>query len=186
MSLERLIGLSDHQDERLEALVRAGLQRVVLRDLGRPVDQVTALAERLEDLGAEVWVHAKISESTGRPLHVHAARLNEPAPPGRWAASTHTPEEARRAFILGAEHVFLSPAFSPTSKPGDRRPTWGVVGIARAQRRLGRPVYALGGVTPERARLLRQRRVYGVAVLGGLYTAEPADALVARYARSLA
>ena len=91
---------------------------------------------------------------------------------GLLGVSTHSLLEARAAQEAGADYVLLGPAFRPTSKPLDRRPTLGLRGLAEAQRALDIPVFALGGIDPARARALREAGVYGVAVLG-LLAARP-------------
>jgi thiamine monophosphate synthase len=53
------------------------------------------------------------------------------------------------------------------------------MGVERLEEivRLGSPVIAIGGVSPERAKVLRQAGVYGVAAIRALWDApEPAAA----------
>jgi thiamine-phosphate pyrophosphorylase len=116
-------------------------------------------------------VHLKCADAPLPGLGLH---LPSDADVGAWRArhdgllgvSTHSLDQARAARDAGADYVILGPAFRPTSKPLDRRPTLGIRGLAEAQRALDIPVFALGGVDPERARALREAGVYGVAVLG--------------------
>jgi len=86
---------------------------------------------------------------------------------GLLGVSTHSLDEARAAQDAGADYVFLSPIFRPTSKPEDTRPTLGLDTLARAQEALDIPVFALGGMTPSRAEQVLAV-CHGVAVLGYL------------------
>ena len=89
--------------------------------------------------------------------------------------SVHSYEEADAARNAGADYLVAGPAY-PTPTHPDRAPL--------ASRtldeivRLGLPVVAIGGVTPERARDLRRAGVYGVAAIRGIWDApDPARAV---------
>ena len=62
--------------------------------------------------------------------------------------STHSLEEARWAAAEGADYIVFGPVFPTTSKPG--APGVGVRALAEVVRETNVPVYALGGMTPER------------------------------------
>ncbi len=100
------------------------------------------------------------------------------APPGflcgprqPFGVSTHNEDEARNALAKGAQYLLFSPVFNPQGKPG-------YVGsgidalrdfVQYIEGRL--PVYALGGVTPERVGPCLDAGSYGVAVLSGIMMA---------------
>ena len=155
------------------AALHAGLPAVVLRE-----DD----AEWASDLAAagfapaRVIVHARVPgalalcERHGWGLHLPdvdlPARLAElrPQVAGLLGASTHSVEGARAALEAGADYAFLSPIWTPGSKPDDTRPTLGP-GVFASLR--GLPVLALGGVTPEREWEARAAGAWGGAgVLG--------------------
>lgn len=81
--------------------------------------------------------------------------------------SAHYVTEAQQAIRDGADYVFFSPIFASPSKPGH-------VGVGLdelktfSERVNDVPVYAVGGVTPERVRLCLEAGAYGVAVLSGI------------------
>jgi thiamine-phosphate pyrophosphorylase len=85
--------------------------------------------------------------------------------------AAHSLAAVLRAQRLGADAVFLSPAFATGSHPG-RRPLGGVrfAALIRAARRDGArtPVLALGGVTAATAKSLRNARADGLAAVGAL------------------
>jgi thiamine-phosphate pyrophosphorylase len=80
--------------------------------------------------------------------------------------SVHSPEEARQAHEDGADYVFLGPIWETASHPG-RKPL-GPEAIARSA---PARVIAIGGVTPERARLSRAAGASGVAVISAVWNA---------------
>jgi thiamine-phosphate pyrophosphorylase len=104
----------------------------------------------------------------------HGSASERPAVPpgGTFAASTHGEAEVDRALAAGAVYVTLSPVWAPTSKPDDRRPTLGAQRFLAAAH--GRPVLALGGVTPDRFAALMSAGAHGAAVLGP-FRGEPGD-----------
>lgn len=82
--------------------------------------------------------------------------------------SAHYLTEAKAAIADGADYVFFSPIFASPSKPG-------YVGVGVEELRefctgIGAdvPVYALGGITPERVELCLEAGAHGVAALSGI------------------
>jgi thiamine-phosphate pyrophosphorylase len=98
--------------------------------------------------------------------------------------STHSPLDVAGAAQEGADFVVFGPVFDPISKGAYGR-AWGSDGLEAACRAARIPVYALGGITPERAHALLQSgaadaRPAGVAAIGSILGAEsPADAMAA-------
>ena len=100
-------------------------------------------------------------------------------------ASTHNEDEARNALARGAQYLFFSPVFNPQGKPG-------YVGagidalhdfVQYVQRRV--PVYALGGVTPDRVGPCLDAGSYGVAVLSGIMMADHPGQAASAYLSAL-
>jgi len=96
--------------------------------------------------------------------------------PAWWiGCSVHTYDQAAAAQNAGADYLVAGPAYSTPTHP-DRAPL--------ASRtldeivRLGLPVVAIGGVTPERARDLERAGIYGVAAIRSIWDArDPAHAV---------
>lgn len=107
-------------------------------------------------------------------LPVSAARALNPL----WwiGKSVHDLPEAEAARTEGADYLVVGPVFATATHPG-RAP----LGIAALQRIVAAvadtPVLAIGGVTVERARALRQTGAYGVAAIRAFWDdAEPSAA----------
>jgi thiamine-phosphate diphosphorylase len=92
--------------------------------------------------------------------------------------SVHTLAAARSALAEGADYLVLGPVFSTVSHPGAE--PLGLDAV-RATARLGLPVIAIGGVTPDRVPPLVAAGAYGVAAIRALWDADDP----ARAARSL-
>jgi thiamine-phosphate pyrophosphorylase len=92
--------------------------------------------------------------------------------------SCHSAEDVARARDGGASYAFLSPIFDTPSKRGYGSPL-GVEAL-RAASKLGLPLVALGGVTPERVPALLAAGAAGVAAIRAwLEGADPATSVAA-------
>src|SRR5215469_7267107 len=97
-------------------------------------------------------------------------------------ASTHSPPDVAGAAREGADFVVFGPVFDPISK-GSYGPAWGPAGLAAACRAAPIPVFALGGVTPERVKEFcvacdESARPAGIATIGSIFhAADPAEAV---------
>lgn len=96
--------------------------------------------------------------------------------------SSHSPPDVSGAAREGADFSVFAPVFDPISKPAMAH-AWGIDGLAAGCRAGAIPVFALGGITPERARELITRRYdgpppAGVAAIGSIFGANsPARAI---------
>jgi thiamine-phosphate pyrophosphorylase len=97
-------------------------------------------------------------------------------------SSSHSPPDVSGAAREGADFAVFAPVFDPISKSPTTH-AWGVEGLAAACHAGAVPVYALGGITPERAHALmtnphRDDRPAGVAAIGSIFGADsPAHAI---------
>lgn len=80
-----------------------------------------------------------------------------------FGASAHNLEEVERACVLGARYVMVSPVYPTGSKPGHSG--IGLEGLSLLVSQSSAPVFALGGVTPERIAECRAAGACGVATL---------------------
>ncbi len=155
----------------LPALARAGADGALLRvPQGAPLSWADALLAA----GVTGIVHLRSCGDVAGALALGCG-LHLPAweDPGPWRArvrgllgqSCHDLEELRRAATV-CDYATVSPVFAPLSKPGDARPTLGVLGLAAACGQVRIPVLALGGLSPERADSCMQAGAAGVAGIG--------------------
>lgn len=143
---------------------------------------------------------ATLLSINGRPAAAEALRCGyhagtrDPAPTfaggprqpcGR---SAHNEQEIRKALRVrkgGAQYIVFSPVFDPGSKPGYAGV--GLDGLRDAAHCVaGRvPVYALGGVAPDRIGPCLAAGSYGVAVLSGVLQADCPGEAVRAYVDAL-
>jgi thiamine-phosphate diphosphorylase len=103
-----------------------------------------------------------------------AADARRIMPNGWIGLSVHSRQEAERAIAEGADYLLAGNVFATASHPD--RPAKGLEWLADLVR-LGRPVVAIGGVTPERAARVRDTGAWGVAAVSALWIpADPARA----------
>jgi thiamine-phosphate diphosphorylase len=84
-------------------------------------------------------------------------------------ASVHSAHEARAAAAAGADFLLVGQIY-PTPSHSDR-PALGLGLIAEASA-TGLPVIAIGGITAQRARAVRQAGGYGVAAISAAWLAD--------------
>jgi thiamine-phosphate diphosphorylase len=113
----------------------------------------------------------------GSLLPEDARRLN----PEWWIGkSVHDLAEAEAARTEGADYLLVGPVFAtpatpatpttPTTPTHPKRPPLGP-GALGAITRLGLPVVAIGGITPQRVREVKAAGAYGVAAIRALWDA---------------
>jgi len=186
--LARLLLLTDRRACRrslLDVLARcvdAGARSVVLREKDLPAGERARLADgvaALLDPVGGLLVLAGAAAGAARPAAVHLAAGDAvPDPrPALLGRSCHDAAEVARAAGEGCDWVTVSPVWETASKPG-YGPALGLAGLAGLAAGAP-PAYALGGVTPERARRCRDAGAHGVAVMGAVMGAERPGEVVA-------
>lgn len=98
--------------------------------------------------------------------------------------STHATADVAAARARGADFVVLAPVWDPASKPA-YRPPLGVSALADAARAANVPLFALGGVTPERVAEAVRAGAHGVACIGAVMAAKDPAAAVERFLDAL-
>jgi thiamine-phosphate diphosphorylase len=150
-------------------LTRAALR---LQTLARP-PEASLIVNARPDLAAAIG--AQGVQLGGGDISCGDARRVFPA--GWIGRSVHGLAEATEAVAEGADFILLGNVYETASHPG--RPGLGPAVVHQAAA-LGRPVIAIGGITAERAREVREAGGYGVAAISALWdAADPAAAALA-------
>lgn len=89
-------------------------------------------------------------------------------PDGWIGRSVHGGEESRAAADEGADYLLVGNIFETASHPG--RPAGGLA-LVEAATSAGLPVIAVGGMTAERARAVRDAGAWGVAAISAIWDA---------------
>lgn len=87
----------------------------------------------------------------------------------RIGRSVHSLAEAEQAEIDGADYVLYGHCFITSCKVG-KVPN-GINTIIDMKKELQIPVFAIGGITPERVHLLREAHADGIAIMSGIFSA---------------
>ena len=168
----------------LDVLARAmdaGVRLVQLREKNLDRDVLEALAEQVLSLVARYDAMLLINAVADIAVKIGAQGVHLPGgtlpravrdrvgPLFLIGYSAHTYAELDCAD--GADFVTYSPIFTPGSKPGYDGVEVGLAGLANAVTHSRLPVYALGGITPQRAAKCRATGCAGVAVMSGILAA---------------
>jgi thiamine-phosphate pyrophosphorylase len=167
----------------IEEAVRAGVSAVQLRekDLSTAalVQMATDLSALIRSSRSRFFINDRIDlvmALSADGVHLRASSL--PVSVTRRmlprhqliGISVHGAEEAVRAEADGADFAVLGPVYETPSKLG-YGPPLGVQELEVAARRTQIPIFAVGGITPDRAREVRRAGAYGVAVISSILTA---------------
>lgn len=172
-----------------ERVLRAGGGRIALHLRGpglsgRALWKVAApLREIAHRTGSLLLINDRIDVALAcgagvqlRTVSIPVARARRLLPGGVLGVSVHTPGEARRAAVEGADFVLVGTLYETVSHP--EGPVAGIA-IVSALRDLSIPVIGIGGVTVERATEVVAAGGHGVAVIRGVWEApDPSDAVL--------
>jgi thiamine-phosphate pyrophosphorylase len=174
--------------------VETGLRLVQVREKDLPSAGLLALCRPIRELtrraGARLFVNSNVEVA----LEVGADGVHRPqtlvivpedAPGLSIAVSIHRPEEAVDAQKDGAEFVVFGPIWDTPSKRGFGPPQ-GLERLAETVRAVSIPVFAIGGVTPERVPEIRAAGAAGVAVVSAILSADAPGAATRRFLEMLA
>lgn len=169
---------------RIDAIAAARPTRIILREKDLSATDYRALAEQVLAVCEPYGVPLTLRYAPGdRPLAGCSVQLpfasRDAASAGECGVSVHAVEEAAalrgsRASYLIAGHIF------PTAcKPG--LPPRGLPFLREVCRVATQPVYAIGGVTPERVPEILKTGAAGYCVMHALMTCPDPRALIAAY-----
>ncbi|MFV1980857.1 MAG: thiamine phosphate synthase, partial [Rhodothermia bacterium] len=126
--------------------------------------------------------HAELARELGVGVHVG---FRGPAPEdarailgraGLVGYSAHEVSDVSANNLMNVDYFTISPIYEPISKPGMSAVGLGLLGRFAAA--CPKPVFALGGVTPDRIAGCIQSGAYGAAVIGGILEAgDPVSAV---------
>jgi thiamine-phosphate pyrophosphorylase len=171
-----LDGVSPEQAARVAVQLRAKeLSPVALRDVARTLRALT------RERGVKLLINGDVElartsgadgvhlPERGFSVEEARARLEAAALVG---TSCHDPAGLDRAALGGADYATLSPVFE---SPGKGAPL-GVERFAQWTAAAELPVFALGGITLARARVVRAAGARGIAMIGAVFrAADPAS-----------
>jgi thiamine-phosphate pyrophosphorylase len=165
--------------------VAAGVRLVQVRDKDLPRADLLTLCRALREVtaraGARLFVNSDVelarevgADGVHRPANL--VILREDAEGLMMAGSTHSLIEAMQAEEDELDFIVFGPIYDTPSKRSFGPPV-GVDALAKVTSSVRIPVLAIGGVTVERVREVRDAGAAGVAVISAILGAgSPADA----------
>jgi len=174
----------------LETACRAGVRAVQLREKDLDGKTIYEMAARIRESttahGSKLFINDRVdialalgADGVHCPEHgfpvLDAAKLLGPS--RTIGASVHSLDGARRAEDLGADFVTFGPVFATPSKTA-YGPPQGLDALGGVAGSVGVPVFAIGGVTPERAAACLDHGAAGVALISSILGADDIAAAV--------
>jgi thiamine-phosphate diphosphorylase len=193
---DEVVSAAGFADRVMAALAAGGrvcaLQLRAHASKGRTLwDLSQRLAAAAEEAGASFWVNDRIDLALGlRAAGVQLGFRSLPVAVARellgrscWiGCSVHSASEAAAGFDAGADLAVLGSVYSTASHP-DQAPLG--LGSVREAAATGRPIVAIGGITPERVSEVIEAGAWGVAVLSGIWQARDPAVQLARYVEAI-
>lgn len=166
----------------LSQAIQAGVQAIQLRERDLSTGELLSLAGEIQAMVTPGAVSLVINDRVDLAMalgldgvHLRADSLPSHSvrqiigPHRLIGVSTHSAEDVRRASQGCADYVVLGPIFDTPSKRSFGSPL-GLDLLADVCRNSSIPIFAIGGITCERVREVRQAGAHGVAVIGALLT----------------
>jgi len=183
---------------RVQEAAEAGVKWIHLRDHDvastvfeeRAYTLVQRLRVQQSELRISINTHANVAGQGGWDLHVgmrgpSVQEARQRLPEAIIGFSAHDVNEGPPAVEAGADYLLFSPIFPTTSKQ-NAVPKGMHVLRQMCDTVRDTPVFALGGVTPDRVAQCVKHGAYGIAVLSGILAAPRVKQAVHAYHQALA
>jgi len=170
-----------------------GVNAVQLREKDLDNTELIQLAQPIAELCRDYEAKLFINTNTRVAREVGAAGVHLPANAESVktvktqtdehlyvGCSVHGLDAAQKRKTEGADFVTYSPIYPTASKPG-YGPVVGVEHLAEMAESVKLPVFALGGITPDRVDECLAAGAFGVAVMSGVMSPANAGAQARRY-----
>lgn len=174
-----------------EQMIDGGVDLIQLRAKGRPAEEIAKIAAELHGLTTEREVpliindHPEIARIVGAE-GVHVGQ-DDPAigevreisgPNCMVGKSTHSLDQAIRAFYEGADYIGFGPIFATPTKPD--YPPIGLEEIQRVHEAVRIPIFCIGGIKLDNLPEVMEAGARRVVIVSGLLQAKE----IAAYGRA--
>lgn len=187
---DRRVVAQEYFPRLLQLAVEAGVDRIQIREKDLDGRELLRLTLETLEIARKTPTTVFVNDRVDVALAASACgvHLGQAAMPVRMArkiggeelvvgASTHTLDEALRAQEEGADYLFFGPIFATPSKMAYGPPV-GIPSLEMVLRRIQIPVYAIGGISPEKLHPLRSLPLAGVAMISAFVKAVSVSDLV--------
>ncbi len=183
--------------ETVEEACQAGVRAIQLREKDLPAKSVHNLAQEIQQICKKTGTKLLINERfdiakavradgihlTSKSIPVDIVRKNLKSNK-LIGVSTHSLAEAKQAEDSGADFILFGPVYHTPSKTAYGDPQ-GLTRLREVTSFVSIPVFAIGGITPEKARACVDNGVFGVAVISSVMSARDIPSTLKNYARYL-
>lgn len=177
---------------RIERLLDAGIDRLILREKDMTADAYLSLAEQVMKLAGcydtECVIHsfAEVAETIACPrIHLPIDKLGAVAEKANWQSvgvSVHSVREARIAVAGGADYLIAGHIFETACKAGLAGRG---IGFLQEVCDVGVPVHAIGGVGAENVHLLCSVGIAGICVMSSAMRANNPNRFIYELRRNM-
>ena len=151
-----------------------------IREKSKTPKQILFLLQLLEEEGVKkekIVVNDRLDVALLKKIpNIHLPSYGLPIkavksqfPHMRVGRSVHSLEEAKQAEKEGSDYVLYGHCFETNSKKG-LAPN-GIEPLVEMKKELHIPVFAIGGITPDRVQILQEVKADGIAVMSGIFSA---------------
>ncbi len=98
--------------------------------------------------------------------------------------STHNPDQVAAAASQGPDYLGFGPIFATTTKR-DHEPVVGLEGLRKVRALTDVPIFAIGGISPETVKQVRESGADGVAIVSAVLTAPNIGEAVREFVKHL-
>jgi thiamine-phosphate pyrophosphorylase len=181
--------------EIVEAAVRGGATMVQLREKSATtrafLDEARALKRRLAELGVAFVVNDRLDIALAVDADgVHVGQSDLPVEEARRllgpdkivGLSITCAAEMLQADAAAADYLGVGPVYAQQTK-SDATPPLGVEGFRSLLAMTGKPVVAIGGLTPDNSASLVEAGAAGLAVVSAIVAAPSPEAAAGAFAR---
>ncbi|TDI89350.1 MAG: thiamine phosphate synthase [Caldithrix sp.] len=179
--------------EVIGAVCRGGVKAIQLREKDLPAKSIFNLAREIQQICKKTGVKLMINDrfdiaqairadgvhltSKSLPIEIVRKYFNSDKLVG---VSTHSLEEARQAEVSGADFALFGPIYPTPSKAAYGDPQ-GLTKLQEVAKSVSIPVFAVGGITPDKAKKCVESDAFGVAVISSVMSTRDISATLKSY-----
>lgn len=181
----------------VEEALQGGVKAVQLREKDLGIRDLLDMAYRMRRLTAQYTARLFINDRVDVALAVsadgvHLGQSGIPAHAARRAAgkklkigvSAHSLAEAEKAEKEGADFITLGPVYETPSKKQYGAPL-GTGMLKTVAGQISLPVFAIGGITPDRISEVLNAGAHGIALISGIFAADNIKTRTGEFVRLL-
>ncbi len=178
--------------ERLEILIKAGIKAVQIREKDLSAKDLLLLANQIKNFSNKLFINERADVACavgadGLHLSEHGLLVHEARKimgNKLIGKSTHSIESVLQAESEGADFITFGPIYDTPSKRQYGAPL-GISKLHEATKKISIPIFAIGGIDPERAKECLNAGAYGVSVISDLLVTEDPKLQVKKYLDAL-